>query len=139
MADSLHVQVATPLGTALDVEGDSVQVPSEAGELGVLPGHVPLLAALRPGILAYRKDGKNVRAAVGGGYAEVGPERVRLIAEFYVADGDVDLAQAQKDLGIAEGRLKDHDGSIFDREHKEAQRDLDWARARIELAGGDAS
>ena len=139
MTDTLAIQVATPLGTALDTKADSVQVPSVSGELGVLPEHVPLLAALKPGILAYRQDGQEVRAAVGGGYVEVDGSGVRLIAEFYAKAGEVDLETALKDLETAEARLKAHEGAIDETEHKEAQRDLDWALARIELAGGEAS
>jgi len=140
MADEqITLTVATPLGTALDVEADSVQVPSVSGELGVLPGHVPLLAALKPGVLAFQVGGKPDRAAVGGGYVEVAPNAVRLIAEFFQRKQDLDLAVAKKDLEKAEARLKAHDGPIDAQEHTEAQRDLDWALARIELAGGDAS
>lgn len=139
MEERLTLQVATPLGTALEVESDSVQVPSVSGELGVLPGHVPMLAALKPGILTYRQDGQTVRTAIGGGYVEVAPSSIRLITEFFTRREDVDLAVARKDLETAEGRLKAHDGPIDETEHKEAQRDLDWALARIELAGSDPS
>jgi F-type H+-transporting ATPase subunit epsilon len=138
MDEQISLTVATPLGTALDVEADSVQVPSVSGELGVLPGHVPLLAALKPGVLAYRIGGKLDRAAVGGGYVEVQPRAVRLIAEFFQRTEDLDVAVARKDLEAAEARLKAHDGPITDAEHTEAQRDLDWALARIDLAGGES-
>ena len=142
MAESpnlLHLEVATPLGMALTLDTESVQVPSVAGELGVLPGHVPLLAAVKPGILAYRRDGQPVRAAIGGGYVEVDFGRVRLLTEFFARPEEVDTQQARRDLDAAEARLKAHDGPIDETEHKEAQRDLDWALARLELAGGETN
>ena len=138
-SNTLLLEVATPLGMALKLDTDSVQVPSVSGELGVLPGHVALLAALKPGILGYRRDGQALRAAVGGGYAEVDATHVGLIAEFFARPEDVDVEVARRDLEAAETRLKAHDGPIDEIEHKEAQKDLDWALARIELVGGEAS
>jgi len=142
MADlpaTLTLEVATPLGLALAVQTDSAQVPSVAGELGVLPGHVPLLAALKPGILSYRKDGQLQRVAVGGGYVEANAERVRLIAEFCVERAQVDAAAAQRDLAAAEARLRESKGSTDTVEHQDAERERDWALARLRLAGGEPS
>jgi len=136
---TLTLEVATPLGMALSVQTDSVQVPSVAGELGVLPGHVPLLAALKPGILSYRKDGQPIRFAVGAGYVEVTADRVRLIAAFCLERGQVDVEAAQKDRATAETRLKESKASLADLEHQEAQRELDWAEARLTLAGGEGN
>jgi len=136
---TVTLEVATPLGMALSVQTESVQLPSVAGELGALGGHVPLLAALKPGILTYRHDGKMVRAAVGGGYAEVGADRVRLIAEFYMTREQVDVAVAQRDLEAAEQRLRDTKATIVDLEYREAERNLHWAQARLQLAGGESN
>src|SRR6187402_1422907 len=110
MADlptTLTLEVATPLGLPLTVETDSVQVPSVAGEFGVLPGHLPLLAALKPGILTYKQDSQMLRAAVGGGYVEATGTHVRLITEFFVKQGEVDLEAAQRDLQTASQRLRE--------------------------------
>src|SRR5687767_14890160 len=103
---SLALEVATPLGNALAIQTDSVQMPSVAGEVGVLPGHVPLLAALKPGILTYKQDGQFKRAAIGGGYAEATPDRVRVITEYFVTPDQVDVAVAQRELQAAEAHLK---------------------------------
>ena len=142
MADlpsSLTLEVATPLGMALSVQTDSVQVPSVAGEFGVLPGHVPLLAALKPGILTYKEGGQFIRTAVGGGFVEATASRVRVIAEFFVRQGEVDLETAQRDLATASQRLRETKATTEDVEYREAQRDYDWAQARITLAGAGAN
>jgi F-type H+-transporting ATPase subunit epsilon len=136
---SLALEVATPLGMALLVQTDSVQVPSVAGELGVLPGHVPLLAALKPGILSYRDGGQMIKAAVGGGYVEVTAARVQLIAEFFLKKDQIDLEAAQRDLAEAETRLKQTTAKIDDVEYQEAQREYDGAQARIALAGSSTN
>src|SRR5687767_3366406 len=102
---SLTLEVATPLGTALAVRTDSVQMPSVDGEVGILPGHVPLLAALKPGILTYKQEGTLLRAAIGGGYAEATADHVRLITEYFVKPEQVDVQLAQRELQQAQTRL----------------------------------
>jgi F-type H+-transporting ATPase subunit epsilon len=132
---ALELEVATPLGTALAIRTDSVQMPSVEGEVGILPGHVPLLAALKPGILTYKQEGQLLRAAIGGGYAEATPDHVRVITEYFVKPDEVDLQRAQEDLQSAQKRLKESKVSIIDVEYQEAQRDYEWACARLALAG----
>ena len=132
-ANALALQVATPLGMQLDLEVESVQMPGVAGEFGVLPGHVPLLAALKPGLLKYKKQGAVVTCAVGAGYAEAGAHHVRLIAEFFARSEDVNVEEAKKDLEKAEARMKSFHGQFGDTEHGEIQKELDWARARLDL------
>jgi F-type H+-transporting ATPase subunit epsilon len=133
-ATEITVQVATPRGMALQVDAQGVEVPSVAGQFGVLEGHIPLLAAMRPGIMTYHKDGKAFRAAIGWGFAEADSKRVRLITEFYLTADQIDLEQAKKDRDAAEKRLAHFEGQFGDVAHVEAQRALDWALARIELA-----
>jgi len=136
MADlptALTLEVATPLGMALAVETDSVQAPSMAGELGVLPGHVPLLAALKPGILTYKQGGQFLKAAVGGGFIEAGADHVRVITEFFQRPDQVDVEDARKDLEAAEAKLKETKSTIDDIEYKEAERAQQWAQARLLL------
>jgi F-type H+-transporting ATPase subunit epsilon len=131
----LALQVATPLGKQIDLEVESVQVPSVAGELGVLPGHVPLLAALRPGVLKYKAAGnaQTVAAAVGAGFVEADASHVRLVSEFFARPEDVDMDEARKDLEKAEQRMKAFTGQLGDTEYGELQKEYDWAQARIQL------
>jgi len=130
----LALEVATPLGMAVALQTDSVQVPGVDGEFGVLPGHVPLLAAIKPGILTYRHDGKLQRAAIGAGYAEAAPDHVRVITEYFQRREDIDVEEAKKDLEHAEARLKAVSGTIEDVAFQEAEREVQWAQTRLELA-----
>jgi F-type H+-transporting ATPase subunit epsilon len=123
----------------LDLQVESVQLPGVAGEFGVLPGHIPLLAALRPGVVRYRQQGQTLIAAVGAGYAEAGATNVRVISEFFARPEDVSLDEARADLAKAEERLKTMHAQLGDAEQLEAQGDLDWARARIEIASARSS
>lgn len=131
-ATALALTVATPAGMQLDLSVESVQLPGVNGEFGVLPNHVELLAALRPGVVRYRKDGQTLIAAIGAGYSEADASHVRVITEFFARPQDVSVDKAKADQANAEARLK---GLVLgDQEQVEAQNDLDWALARIEIA-----
>ena len=94
---------------------------------------VLLLEALKPGLLKYKKQGQTVVVAVGAGYAEADASHVKLIAEFFARIEDVDVDEARKDLEKAEHKLKTFTGQFGDTEHGELQKELDWARARLDL------
>jgi F-type H+-transporting ATPase subunit epsilon len=79
---SLHLRVITPRSLVVDEEVEEVTIPSLEGELGILPGHRPLYAALGSGELTYRASGRRESLSVRGGYAEVGPERVTAFTEL---------------------------------------------------------
>jgi len=131
-ATSLALQIATPLGMELDLAVESVQLPGVSGEFGVLPGHIELLAALRPGVVRYRKDGQTRLAAIGTGYSEADASHVRVLTEFFIKPEDVSIDEAREDLAKAEQRLKTL--VIGEPDQIEAQTQVDWARARIEVA-----
>jgi F-type H+-transporting ATPase subunit epsilon len=136
-ATALALSVATPAGMQLDLAVESVQLPGVNGEFGVLPNHVELLAALRPGVVRYRKDGQTLIAAIGAGYSEADASHVRVITEFFARPQDVSLDKAKADQANAEARLK---GLVLgEQEQVEAQNDLDWALARIEIAQSGAA
>jgi F-type H+-transporting ATPase subunit epsilon len=136
-ATALALTVATPAGMQLDLSVESVQLPGVNGEFGVLPNHVELLAALRPGVVRYRKDGQTLIAAIGAGYSEADSSHVRVITEFFARPQDVSVDKAKADQAKAEARLK---GLVLgDQEQVEAQNDLDWALARIEIAQSGAA
>lgn len=132
-AGALALTVATPLGMALNLSTDSVQLPGVAGEFGVLPDHIPLLAALKPGVVRYRDGGATHIAAIGAGFSEVGADHVRVITEFFLKPEEIKLDQARADLQDAEGRLKNV--VLGEPDQVDAQNAYDWALARIEVAG----
>jgi F-type H+-transporting ATPase subunit epsilon len=73
----MHLEVLTPQKVAANLEVDEVTVPGLAGEVGVLPGHTPLIAALKPGTVSWRGKGGSGALTVGEGYCEVdGKDRV---------------------------------------------------------------
>jgi F-type H+-transporting ATPase subunit epsilon len=129
---AVALTVATPAGMQLDLQVETVQLPGVEGEFGVLPGHVQLLAALRPGVMRYRHNGQTLIAAIGPGYSEVDAGHVRVITEFYAKPADVSVDNAKADQAKAEASLKNL--VLGEADQIEAQNALDWALARIEIA-----
>jgi F-type H+-transporting ATPase subunit epsilon len=104
-SDKIQLDIVTPRGRALGVAADEVTVPSVDGEFGVLPGHLPLLAALRTGIVSYRIGGEAKKCAVGPGFAEAGPNAVSILTDEYIEREQIDpvvvrreLAEVQQDI-----------------------------------------
>jgi F-type H+-transporting ATPase subunit epsilon len=107
MAARLHLEIVTPSRRVVEVEVDEVRLPGALGEMGVLPGHIPLLTSLATGTLTYF-DGSSVhKYAVQGGFAEVLPDRVTILATVVKAPDDVDVTIAKNNLRDANDKLKD--------------------------------
>jgi F-type H+-transporting ATPase subunit epsilon len=131
---ALRVEVVTPRGAVLAAEADEAVLPGVLGELGVLPGHLPLLAGLRPGVIRLRTAGTSRALAVGTGFVEVGAgDRVVVLVETCAQPGEVDVEDARRDLDEADRRLRgwsQETGAEFDR----VVFDRAWAAARLQVA-----
>ena len=131
----LSLEIATPVGLALQTECDSIAAPSVEGEFGVFPGHRPLLAALRSGVVKYVVGGKDRLAAVGPGFVEAGPEKVLLLTDSFALPEDVDAEAVRGELSDAEKRLDELETEYVGLEYDEIERDIEWAHARLALVG----
>ncbi len=110
---------------------DEVIAPGSEGEFGVLPGHTPMLAMLKVGKLSYREGTQWHHVAVDWGYAEVGPNRVIILAKGADRAADIDLAEARLEKERLE-RLMAEDLSEHD--YEKARVDLQRASIRIQVA-----
>ena len=128
MADRLQLSVATPLAKVLDVTVDSVEAPSVKGEFGVLPNHLPVLSALKSGVLSYVIEGRRHVAAIGPGFVKAGPDGVELLTDIYVDPKDIDAQAANADLTQAEAELKKFPDRL---RSNELMLDIEWAVARL--------
>src|ERR1700748_456760 len=97
-ADKILLEIVTPVGRALSVQADEVTAPSVDGEFGVMPGHLPLLAALRTGLVTYRQGSEMHKCAVGAGFAEAGANKLLILTDEYVVRDDIDPVIVRKDL-----------------------------------------
>jgi F-type H+-transporting ATPase subunit epsilon len=107
MAIPAHIRLefVTPERALVHEDVDEVEIPGEDGYFGVLPGHAPLLAALQPGELWYRRGGEKKYAFVAGGFAEVLPDRVAILAQVAERAEDIDAQRAEASKRRAEDRL----------------------------------
>ena len=133
MADEgvFHLVIATPERQLVETDALEAQVPCLDGFIGVLPGHASLVSELKPGVLTYRTTAGTKVLAVYGGFVEVQPDRVRVLADDAERKEDINLKKAQEELERvtneigAEGVESDPAVALF-----EAQR----AEARLEAA-----
>jgi F-type H+-transporting ATPase subunit epsilon len=133
-ADKLALEIVTPKGRALTESVDEVTAPSVAGEFGVLPGHLPLLAALRTGIVSYRKGNDTKRCAVGGGFAEAGPDRVVILTDEYTERDRIDPVVVRKELAEVQQGLQKLEGvPVVSPDAKGADADAAAARAKRDV------
>src|SRR5207302_10128201 len=92
----LHVEMVTAEGRVLSQEADFVRAPGLGGELGVLPRHIPLMTPLKTGEVLVRNDGREEFIAVAGGFLEVLPDRVVILADAAERAEDIDEARADE-------------------------------------------
>lgn len=110
MADlpkKISLTIVTRERKIIDIEVDEVVLPGVDGEIGILPGHTPLLATLRIGPMRYRVGNTYERLVLAWGFAEVLPDRVIVLAERGFLPGEIDAAAAEEERRRAERELAD--------------------------------
>jgi F-type H+-transporting ATPase subunit epsilon len=103
----IALTVVTRERRIVDATVDEVILPATDGEIGILPGHTPLLATLKIGVLRYRTGTKVERLVISWGFAEVLSDRVIVLAEKGVLPGEVDAATAEEERRRAEREMLD--------------------------------
>jgi F-type H+-transporting ATPase subunit epsilon len=131
MADKLHVDIVTVEGRRYRGDADFVVAPGLEGELGVLPRHVPLLTPLAPGTVKVRNDGEELFFFVGGGFLEVRPDQVTVLADAAERAEDIDEARAEEARRHAASLLQQ---KLSDADQAAAAASLARAEARLRLA-----
>jgi F-type H+-transporting ATPase subunit epsilon len=140
-ADKIRLEIVTPKGRALDVSADEVTAPSVDGEFGVMPGHLPLLAALRTGLVTYRVGGETKKCAVGAGFAEAGPTSVSILTDDYIEREQVDPVLVRKELGETQAKIsaleakQSEPGDHKEEEMGELVNRENWLAVQLELYG----
>ena len=110
MADKLHFALVSPEKELINGEVDHVVVPGSEGEFGVSPNHAPVMAVIKPGALRIMNDGAWRKIFVNGGFADVTPEGLTVLAEEAVDLAEVDPAQIDQELKDAQEDLRDASG-----------------------------
>lgn len=118
---TLTVSVVTPDGPVLKADYEMVVCETEDGELGVLPGHIPLVAPLVISAIRLKHANDTDRLAVNGGFLEVQPNQITILAQSAEKPADIDVERARKAKERAESRLRSR------------QDDIDFNRAEMAL------
>jgi F-type H+-transporting ATPase subunit epsilon len=134
MAQQLELEVITPERLVLNETVSMVTVPGLGGELGILPGHTPLISALQTGVLTYVQDGRNVPLHVSGGFVEVRDDHVSVLAEVAERPEEIDVARARLSREHMEKQLSSWTGTEEDFEKSRAK--LERSMVRLKLAAG---
>ena len=95
MADAYHLIIVTPDGEILDREVKAIRAPGAMGQFGVLPGHAPLLSAIRPGILEVKAEQYQAWFAIGDGLIEVNRNGVVVLADAAIEASTEDEAKTK--------------------------------------------
>lgn len=131
MADKLHFSLVTPEREVIAGDVDQVVVPGTEGDFGVLPEHAPLMSTIRPGWLTVIDDGREERIVIRGGFAEVTPEGLTVLAEEATMASEVDH-------GTLAAMIQDAREDVADAD-SEAARDIAQDRLDYMLVLQDAA
>jgi F-type H+-transporting ATPase subunit epsilon len=121
MMKTIKVSVVTPDGPVYEADVEMVSTKAKSGELGILPGHIPLVAPLEISAVRLKKGGETKYIAVSGGFLEVRPDKVTILAQAAEKAEDIDVARAKAAKERAERRLQSK------------QDDIDFKRAELAL------
>ena len=130
MTGRLSLKVLSPLRQVVSTDVDAVFLPGYLGELGILPGHTPLLALLGIGELRYTIGGREHYLVVSGGFAEVSDDKALVQADMAEAPEEIDVAHALAEKKEAEALLK----TTYGDDLASAQARLARAHVRIKVA-----
>ena len=131
MADKIFLEIVTPEKKVLSESVDIVVAPGEEGEFGALPNHIPFLSKLKVGELRFRTGNSTKYVAIMGGYAEVLPDKVTVLASAAEEAAQIDVIRAKAARERAERRLKEAKDRY---EFTVAQAALQRAMARLKIA-----
>jgi F-type H+-transporting ATPase subunit epsilon len=129
---ALKIDVVTPDGPVFEGDAEMVSVRAVSGELGILPGHIPLVAPLTINAIRVKKEGKTQVVAVSGGFVEVRPDKVTILAQAAELPEHIDIDRARAAKERAERRLQQAKQDDID--HKRAELALQRAINRMNIA-----
>jgi F-type H+-transporting ATPase subunit epsilon len=127
---TIKVNIVTPDGPVVETEANMIIAVTETGEIGILPGHIAMVAPLQIGGLRLQKDDSTEHIAVHGGFIEVRPDVVTVLAQSAELASSIDIIRAKKAAEQAEETLR---AKKEGREHELAELDLKRALNRIDV------
>ncbi len=133
MAGKLQFSLVSPEKELFSGEVDGVDVPGEEGDFGVLPGHAPVMTTIRAGAIIIADGGEKRRLFIRGGFADVTPAGLTILAEEAVDIADLDAGKVTEDLRNAEENLRD---ASTNEKREAASARLEYVRGLSEAMNG---
>jgi len=132
MAGEFILEVVTPERLVFSDSVESVTLPHQDGEIGILVGHIPLLGLLRCGELNYTRKGKKTFYAIGGGYVEVTGSKVNVLVDYAEVAADIDREEVERQL--EEERKKLAGLTENDEDYEKVKQTVDGLASRMRVA-----
>jgi len=128
----LKLEIVTPEKKVFDDSVESVTIPTASGQAGILASHVPVISALKPGILTIEQKGRSERIAVSEGFVEVSGDIVSVLTDSADTPSEIDATSARADKDAAEKALAAVSTSSLE-DTRDLRIQLELANARLEL------
>lgn len=133
--EKIRLEIVTPEGLAFNELVDEFTAPSTVGEVGVLPGHLPLLAVLRTGLVTYRRDGESISYAIGPGFIEVVDDCAVLLTDKLCEKDSIDIVEVRLSWKNLQAKLDSWQGDPGAPEFLALISEEQWLAALLELFG----
>jgi F-type H+-transporting ATPase subunit epsilon len=132
---TIKVSIVTPNGPVYESDVEMVSTKAQSGELGILPGHIPMVAPLAIGVVRLKVPGSKDQelVAVSGGFLEVRPDKVTILAQAAEKAEEIDVERAQKAKERAEQRMREQ--KVEDIDFRRAELALQRAMNRLTVTG----
>lgn len=128
----LHLQIITPEKTVFDDEVDQVSLPTENGEITILPKHTGLVTTIAPGELIYKKHSKETHLAAGYGFAQVGKDNVKVLVDLAAPEEEIEERAIEAAKKEAEEALKQKH-TLSEEEYASAAANLQKALTQLRI------
>lgn len=128
---TLNLEIITPLKSILKEEVDEIILPTESGEITVLPNHVDLVTKIKAGEMTIKRGGKPTFFAITGGFLEITDNNVTILADYAVRAEDIEIAKAKEAQERAKDMLRQ---KVSGREFAQAESDLRKSLTELHVA-----
>ncbi|MDG4658513.1 F0F1 ATP synthase subunit epsilon [Ectobacillus antri] len=128
---TIQVSIVTPDGPVYETNAEMVSVKAESGEMGILPGHISTVAPLQISAVRVKVDGKTDYVAVSGGFIEIRPDKVTILAPSAEVASHIDVHRANEAKRRAERRIGEKQANV---DFKRAELSLQRAVNRLNVA-----
>ncbi len=132
MADKINLEIVTPTKVVLNTEVEVVAAPGALGEFGVLPGHVPFITTLSPGLVKYSEGSSEKSFFIPGGIFNVEGDKAKILTQSAELPSDIDSTEANRQLEDIQNIIDGFDGT--EDELAELNKKLKLAEARVEAS-----